>query len=66
METMERQKHRPRRSFTAEFKADIVERCRAGDRSIGQVAKDFELTDRGEGMGETSRGGRRRARRPHH
>jgi transposase len=45
METMERRKARPRRSFTPEFKADIVERCRAGDRSIGQVAKDFELTE---------------------
>jgi hypothetical protein len=28
-----------------DFKADIVERCRAGDRSIGQVAKDFVLTE---------------------
>jgi transposase len=45
METMERKTRRPRRSFTPEFKADIVERCRAGDRSIGQVAKDFELTE---------------------
>jgi transposase len=45
METMERKKPRARRSFTPEFKADIVERCRAGDRSIGQVAKDFELTE---------------------
>ena len=45
METMERKKPRPRRSFTPEFKADIVERCRAGDRSIGQVAKDFDLTE---------------------
>jgi transposase len=46
METMERKKRpRPRRSFTPEFKADIVERCRAGDRSIGQVARDFELTE---------------------
>jgi transposase len=45
METMERKKPRPRRSFTPEFKADIVERCRAGDRSIAQVAKDFELTE---------------------
>ena len=45
METMERKKPRPRRSFTAEFKADIVERCRVGDRSIGQVAKDFDLTE---------------------
>jgi transposase len=46
METMEKKrKTRPRRSFTPEFKADIVERCNAGDRSIGQVAKDFDLTE---------------------
>ena len=43
METMERKKPRPRRSFTPEFKAEIVELCRRGDRSIGQVAKDFDL-----------------------
>ena len=29
METMERKKPRPRRSFTPEFKAEIVERCQA-------------------------------------
>src|SRR5579862_8529248 len=47
METMEKKKRttRPRRSFTPEFKADIVERCTAGDRSIGQVARDFDLTE---------------------
>ena len=45
METVGRKKPRPRRSFTAEFKADIVERCRRGDRSIGQVAGDFDLTE---------------------
>jgi len=45
METMERKKPRPRRSFTPEFKAEIVELCRRGDRSIGQVAQDFDLTD---------------------
>ena len=45
METVERKKPRPRRSFTPEFKADIVERCRRGDRTIGQVAKDFDLTE---------------------
>ena len=45
METMERKKPRPRRSFTPEFKAEIVERCRGGDRSIGQVARDFDLTE---------------------
>ena len=44
METMERKRPRPRRSFTPEFKADIVERCLAGDRSVTQVAEDFDLT----------------------
>jgi transposase len=48
METMERKKPRPRRSFTPEFKAEIVELCRRGDRSIGQVARDFDLTVRRE------------------
>ena len=32
-------------AFTPEFKAEIVELCRRGDRSIGQVAKDFDLTE---------------------
>ncbi len=45
METMAKKKPRPRRSFTAQFKADIVERCRAGDRTVGQVARDFDLTE---------------------
>jgi transposase len=44
METMERNKRRDRRSFSPDFKAEIVERCRAGDRSIAQVAQDFDLT----------------------
>jgi transposase len=47
METMERdERKRPRvrRSFTAEFKAEIVELCQRGDRSIGRVARDFDLT----------------------
>jgi transposase len=42
---MERKKPRPRRSFTPEFKAEIVELCRRGDRSVGQVARDFDLTE---------------------
>src|SRR3954454_4230257 len=45
METVARKKPRTRRSFTPEFKADIVERCRRGDRSIGEVARDFDLTE---------------------
>jgi transposase len=45
MVTMERKKPRQRRSFTPEFKAEIVELCRSGERSIGQVARDFDLTE---------------------
>jgi transposase len=37
--------NRPRRAFTPEFKAEIVDVCPRGDRSIGQVAKDFDLTE---------------------
>jgi transposase len=44
METMARKKPRPRRSFTAEFKADIVQRCRVGDRSVEAVSRDFDLS----------------------
>ena len=45
METMEKRRTRPRRSFTPEFKAEIVELCHRGDRSIGQVSRDFDLTE---------------------
>ena len=38
-------KPRRRRSFTPEFKAEIVDLCQRGDRSVGQVAKDFDLTE---------------------
>ena len=44
MESMGK-KPRRRRSFTAEFKAEIVELCQRGERSVGQVAKDFDLTE---------------------
>jgi transposase len=45
MESMGRKKPRRRRSFTPEFKAEIVELCQRGDRCVGQVAKDFDLTE---------------------
>jgi len=45
METMERKQPRARRSFTLEFKAEIVELCQRGDRSIGQVARELDLTE---------------------
>ncbi len=35
----------PRRSFTPEFKAEVVDLCRRGDRSIGQVVRDLGLTE---------------------
>jgi transposase-like protein len=36
---------RKRRAFTTEFKADAVRLAKASDRSIGQVAKDLDLTE---------------------
>jgi transposase len=45
MESVGKKRSRPRRAFTPEFKAEIVELCQRGDRTIGQVAKDFDLTE---------------------
>jgi transposase len=56
METMEPRQPRARRSFTPEFKAEIVELCQRGDRSIGQVARDFDR-DGGSGVGTPGRPG---------
>lgn len=36
---------RKRRKFTSEFKAEAVRLCKVGDRSIGQVSKDLDLTE---------------------
>ena len=44
MESMGK-KPRRRRSFTPEFKAEIVHLCQRGDRSVGQIARDFDLTE---------------------
>ena len=43
MESMGK-KPRRRRSFTPEFKAEIVGLCQQGG-SVGQVARDFDLTE---------------------
>jgi transposase len=45
MESMGSKKPGKRRSFTPEFKAEIVELCQRADRSVGQVARDFDLTE---------------------
>ena len=36
---------RKRRKFTPEFKGEVVELCLRGDRSIGQVSRDLDLTE---------------------
>ena len=38
-------KKRRRRSFTREFKAEVVGLCLRGDRSTGQIARDLDLTE---------------------
>jgi transposase len=43
--SMGKKKPRPRRSFTSEFKAEIVELCRRGDRSVGQITKNSDPTE---------------------
>ena len=45
LETMKQSERRDRRSYTPEFEAEIVDRCRAGDRSIAEVARDVDLTE---------------------
>ena len=36
---------RKRRSFTAEYKAEVVRLCRTSGKSVGQVAKELDLTE---------------------
>ena len=45
MESVGKKRSRPRRAFTPEFKAEIVELCQRGDRTVVQVARDFDLTE---------------------
>ena len=39
------QQRRQRRAFTDSFKAEVVELCRKGDRSIAEVARELDLTE---------------------
>jgi len=39
------QQKRRRRAFTAAYKAEVVEFCRRGERSIPEVARDLDLTE---------------------
>jgi transposase-like protein len=42
---MAKMSKRKRRSFNKEFKAEAVRLCQVGNRSVGQVAKDLDLTE---------------------
>lgn len=39
MENMPKKKPRPRRQFTAGFKAEIVEMCLRGDRAVPEAVR---------------------------
>jgi transposase-like protein len=45
MESVGKKRSSPRRAFTPEFNAEIVELCQRGDRTVGQVVRDFDLTE---------------------
>lgn len=45
METMAKKKPRPRRSFTPEFKAEVVELVRQPGNTAGSVARELNLTE---------------------
>lgn len=45
METMAKKQPRPRRSFTPEFKAEVVELVRQPGNTAGSVARDLKLTE---------------------
>ena len=36
---------RPRRSFTDEYKAEVVKRVLSGHRTAGQIARELDLTE---------------------
>ena len=40
-----RQEQRKRRTFSPEFKAEAVRLCKAGDRTVRQVAKELDLVE---------------------
>src|SRR5271166_647230 len=44
MESMGEKRKRPRRSFSDEYKAEVVELCRSSDKTITEVAGDLGLT----------------------
>ena len=42
---MEEKRDRQRRAFTAEYKAEVVALCRKGEKSIGAIARDLDISE---------------------
>lgn len=42
---METREKRQRRSFTAEYKSEVVALCRSSGQTVGKVARDLDLTE---------------------
>lgn len=42
---MDEKQHGERRAFTPEYKAEVVALCRKGDRSIGAIARDLDISE---------------------
>ena len=42
---MEKDQHRQRRAFTAEYKAEVVALCGRADKSIGSIARDLDISE---------------------
>ena len=51
METMERSKRRDRRSYTSEFKSEIVQRCRVLPAALGEDESAALTEDRLAALG---------------
>jgi transposase len=43
--TMDAKERRPRRRFSAEFKAEVVELVRSSGKTVGAVAREMDLTE---------------------
>jgi transposase len=39
------QERRPRRSFTEQYKSEVVALCRGSEKSLAEVARDLDLTE---------------------
>lgn len=39
------QGRRPRRSFTEQYKAEVVALCRGGEKPMSEIARDLDLTE---------------------